>query len=53
MNLLGYGRDQDIEKAVEFFKRTELENDHRALNALGFVYFSAPKLLEQDPAKLA
>lgn len=52
MNLLGYGRDQDIEQAVSFFKRSELEKDPRALNALGYIYFSAPKTFEQDPVKL-
>lgn len=52
MNLLGYGRDQNIEAAAELFKRKELEKDPRALNALGFIYYSAPKPLEQDPVKL-
>ena len=53
MNLLGYGRDQNIEKAMDFFSRPGMDKDPKALNAKGFIFFYAPKVFEQDPVQLA
>ena len=33
MHLLGYGRDQDIPKALEYFDNESLQKDARAMNA--------------------
>jgi TPR repeat protein len=52
MNLLGLGRDQDIELALKYFNRQELKTNVRAMNAKGYIYFHAPALMEQDPVKL-
>jgi TPR repeat protein len=52
MNLLGLGRDQDIELALDYFNRPELKINQRALNAKGYIYFHAPELMEQDQVKL-
>lgn len=46
MNLLGLGRDQDIEAALKFFNRPELKTNARALNAKGYIYFHAPAMME-------
>ena len=50
MNLLGYGRPQDIELAMHYFQREHMKKDPRALNAIGYVYFHAPDVFEEDPA---
>lgn len=46
MNLLGYGRDQDIEQALEYFTKPCMEKNAKALNAKGYIYFHAPKFME-------
>ena len=46
--LLGLGVQKDIEKAATFFEVNK--NDSRSLNALGFIFFKAPDVFEQDPA---
>lgn len=52
MNLLGLGRDQDIEKAYEYFSHPVMKGNAKALNAKGFIHFNAPEAMDQDPAKL-
>ena len=39
---------KDIERAANFFEVNK--NDSRSLNALGFIFFKAPDVFEQDPA---
>lgn len=53
MNLLGLGRDQDIEAALGYFKNPYLTNNEKALNAKGYIHFHAPGPFEKDPTKLA
>ena len=53
MNLLGYGRDQDIELALEYFQKPVMVKDPRALNAIGYIYYHAPGVFEKDPAIMA
>ena len=45
--LLGLGVQKDMEKAVKYFETNK--NDSRSINALGFIYFKAPDVFEQDP----
>ena len=51
MHLLGYGRDQDIPKALEYFDDASLQKDPRALNARGYIYWNAPDTIEREGAK--
>lgn len=53
MNLLGYGREKNIELALEYFEMPPMVKDPRALNAIGYIYFHAPGAFEQDPVSLA
>ena len=48
--LLGLGVDSNIPKAHDHFQKAQ--NDSRALNGLGYIYFKAPEYLEKDPKKL-
>ncbi|CDW82044.1 protein sel-1 homolog 1-like [Stylonychia lemnae] len=50
MNLHGLGAYANVQKAVEYFKRAQ--NDSRALNALGYIYYTAPDYLEIDHSVL-
>jgi TPR repeat protein len=51
MNLHGLGGRIDIERALEFFKRAQ--NDSKAINAIGYIYYTAPDFLEIDPVILS
>ena len=53
MNLLGYGRDKNIELALDYFEKPSMVKDPRALNAIGYIHFHAPGNFEQDPVLLA
>jgi hypothetical protein len=52
MNLLGLGRKQNIEEALYYFERPGMEKNPRALNAIGFIYYHAPEVFDNDQAKL-
>jgi len=52
MNMLGYGREQNIPKALQCFEKPGMEKDPRALNAIGYIYHSAPEVFDKDSAKL-
>ena len=51
MHLLGYGRDQDIPKALSYFEDASQLKDPRAYNALGYIYWNAPETIERDGTK--
>mmetsp|Transcript_17989 Transcript_17989/g.30625 ORF Transcript_17989/g.30625 Transcript_17989/m.30625 type:complete len:329 (+) Transcript_17989:1159-2145(+) len=52
MNLVGYGREQNIELAFKIFSKKALKNDPRALNAIGYIYMTAPDSLDLDISKI-
>lgn len=52
MKLLGLGMEQDIEGAVSLFSGPNMEKDGLSLNALGYIYSTAPDFLENNPARL-
>ena len=48
--LYGLGVDIDVMRAYDHFVISE--NDHRSLNALGYIYATAPKLFDtSDPVR--
>ena len=49
--MLGYGVNQDIKKAMDYFEKPGMETDARALNAIGYIYYSAPEIFDKDKAK--
>lgn len=53
MNLLGYGREHNIELALKYFEHPSMVKDPRALNAIGYINFHAPSTFESDPVLLA
>ena len=52
MNLLGFGRKQDIEKAFNYFMISSELKDPRSLNALAYIYYYAPDIFDKDTAKI-
>ena len=46
--LLGLGVPVNAQKALGHFEIAK--NDSRAINAIGYIYFKAPDIFEQDPA---
>lgn len=51
MHMLGYGVNQDIKKAMDYFEKPGMETDARALNAIGYIYYTAPEIFDKDKAK--
>lgn len=50
LNLYGLGIPTNVELAYDYF--TKSEKDHRSLNALGYIYITAPILFDMtDPLK--
>jgi TPR repeat protein len=49
INLLGLGTEIQMEKSLEYFSHAK--NDSGALNAIGFIYFSAPDYFDTDPVQ--
>ena len=52
INLLGLGRKQDIEESLHYFEKPGMEKNPRALNAIGYIYYHAPDVFDNDQAKL-
>lgn len=52
MNLLGLGRNQDIEKAFDYFQTSADLKDPRSLNALAYIYYYAPDFFDKDLGKI-
>lgn len=48
MNLLGLGREQNIETALQYFEKPGMEKNPRALNAIGYIFYHAPEVFDND-----
>lgn len=48
MNLLGLGREQNIETALEYFEKPGMEKNPRSLNAIGYIFYHAPEVFDND-----
>jgi len=53
LHMIGLGVKQDVSKAYSYFTNPGLKRDPRALNALGYIYASAPHFLDKDPSRLS